>query len=215
MVENALVLLSGGIDSAVSLYWAMAQHWNVRTLEFEYHLRPSRERRACQELRRSAGLLNPAIVPVEFLREIVDLPRGMLDNPSLAGAPEGYLPSRNLIFYSIAAYYAEIWNIRSIVGGHNRTDHESFPDAGQGFFAGLEALFSLGMWSYRSTRTRILLPLIEFDKIQVLALGRDLNVPFEFTWSCYFDAERPCGSCASCEERQAAFQALGLSDPLT
>jgi 7-cyano-7-deazaguanine synthase len=215
MSENALVLLSGGVDSAVALYWALARGWKVHSLEFDYHLRPGRERRACLDLRSSAPIKDSVVVPVTFIRETVDLPPGMLTNPVLANAPEGYVPSRNLIFYSIAAYYAEIWNARFIVGGHNRTDHESFPDAGKEFLAHFEDLLRLGMWSYPETCTRVVLPLIEFDKSQVIALGRDLHVPYEYTWSCYCDSEQPCGVCVSCVERGEAFHQLGLTDPLT
>jgi len=215
MSENALVLLSGGVDSAVALYWAMARGWKVHTLEFDYHLRPCREKRACQGLRGSAAIENSIVVPVPFIREAVDLPPGMVANPALLDAPEGYVPSRNLIFYSISAYYAEIWNARFIVGGHNRTDHVSFPDAGKEFFSHFENLLRLGMWSHPETCTRVILPLIELDKGEVLALGKDLKVPFEHTWSCYCDSERPCGVCASCLERGEAFRSLGLTDPLT
>ncbi len=204
---SALVLLSGGLDSAVSLYWALSRGWEVATIEFEYYLRPQRERRACLSLRERAGIRDSIIVPLGFIREVSDLPDEIVLNSSLHLSPEGYIPARNLLFYSLAAYYAELGGRRYIVGGHNRSDSESFPDAGQDFFSYLNALFSLGMWSHSKIGTEIVLPLILLDKTQVLRLGDTLGVPFDLTWSCYHDGETPCGSCASCLERDAAFAA--------
>ena len=216
MTENALILLSGGLDSAVSLYWALSQSWNASTIELEYHQRPSRERSACFDLRKHAGIsdAHAIVVPLDFVREVTDLPEGALVNTSLSQAPQGYIPSRNLVFYSLCSYYAEILGIRYIVGGHNRGDSESFPDAGRFFFRRLNQVLELAMWSYSQTHTEILLPLIEYGKAEVLRLGYSLGVPFELTWSCYHDAERPCGDCESCTERRDAFAEVGFPDPL-
>jgi 7-cyano-7-deazaguanine synthase len=207
---RAIVLLSGGLDSAVALYWARAQGWEVFPIEFEYFGRPGRERRACLELRAHAGIPHALAVPLPFLREAVDVPAQDLVNPALARAPEGYVPVRNLIFYALAAYHAEILAARYIVGGHNRTDYESFPDAGRSFWDSLNTLLKIAMWSHAEVGTEIVLPLIELTKHEVVSLGMKLGVPLEATWSCYFDAEQPCGACASCQERAAA---LGMSDP--
>ena len=208
---RAIVLFSGGLDSAVALYWAQSRGLTVIPAEFEYHLRPERERRACRDLRLRAGITDQIMIPVPFLRESADIPARELNNPALASAPQGYIPLRNLIFYSLAAYHAEILGARYIIGGHNRTDCESFPDAGRAFWEQLNNLFKLAIWSHTDIRTEIVLPLIEMDKTEVIRLGARLGVPFELTWSCYFDAAHPCGSCESCLERDRAFAALGLS----
>jgi 7-cyano-7-deazaguanine synthase len=205
--SRALVLLSGGVDSAVSLYWALSQGWNLATIECEYYMRPDRERQACRRLRAHAAVQETISVPLDFVREVADLPSGLI-SPALAGAPEGYIPSRNLLFYSLAAYYAELGGRGIIVGGHNRTDSESFPDAGERFFVQLNDLLRLSMWSHPKILTRIVLPLIDMDKSQVIKLGKSLGVPFELTWSCYYDAEVPCGTCESCVERRSAFECV-------
>jgi 7-cyano-7-deazaguanine synthase len=202
---NALVLLSGGIDSAVSLYWARSQGWDLATIEFEYYLRPDRERQSCRRLRDHAGIRNAISVPLDFIREVADLPPGVAAGAALRGSPEGYIPSRNLNFYSLAAYDAEQGGRNFIVGGHNRTDSQSFSDAGGILFSRLNELLRLSMWSCQKILTRIVMPLIDMDKIQVIGLGRSLGVPFELTWSCYHDAEIPCGNCESCLERRNAF----------
>jgi 7-cyano-7-deazaguanine synthase len=208
---RAIVLLSGGLDSAVALYWAQSQGWTVIPAEFEYYQRPERERRACRDLRSRAGITDQIIIPVPFLREAVDIPAQELNNPALARAPQGYIPLRNLIFYSLAAYHAEILGARYIIGGHNRTDCDSFPDAGRAFWEQLNQLLRLAIWSHSEIQTKIVLPLIEMEKTEVIRLGSRLGVPFEVTWSCYSDADHPCGTCESCLEREQAFAASGLS----
>jgi 7-cyano-7-deazaguanine synthase in queuosine biosynthesis len=119
---RAIVLLSGGLDSAVSLHWAKSKGWRVFPIEFDYYDRPERERQACSDLCAQAGIRGRIVVPVPFMREAVDIPDLELANPALRRAPEGYIPVRNLAFYSLAAYYAETLGARYIVGGHNRTD---------------------------------------------------------------------------------------------
>ncbi len=212
-LEKALVLLSGGVDSAVSLYWSLSQGWDVGTIEFDYHLRPEREKQACRELRARADIETAIRIPMEFLREVSDIPAEAVLNPLVKLAPEGYIPSRNLIFYSLCAHYAEVNNVRYIVGGHNSTDADTFQDAGRRFFDGVNHLLTLGIWSSAGTKTQVLQPLLDLGKPDVIRLGMKLGVPFELTWSCYHDRERPCGSCESCLEREQAFAAAGQIDP--
>ncbi|MBZ5495252.1 MAG: 7-cyano-7-deazaguanine synthase [Acidobacteriia bacterium] len=207
---RAIVLLSGGVDSAVALYWARSQNWDIFALEFEYYERPERERRSCRDLCTHAGISNRIVAPIQFIREISDIPAPELANPALARAPQGYIPLRNLIFYSLSGYHAEILGARHIVGGHNRTDCESFPDAGKPFWEQLNQIFKIAIWSHSEVQTEIILPLIDMGKAEVVRLGSELRVPFELTWSCYFNADCPCGACASCLERAEAFAAAGL-----
>lgn len=216
MVDKALILFSGGLDSAVSLYWAKAQGWEISTIEMEYYHRPVHERQACTALREHAGIGNARSisVPIDFIREASDLPGNVCLNASLDQAPQGYIPARNMVFYSICGYYAEILGARYIVGGHNQADSRSFPDAGGNFFEGLNQLLKSGLWSHAHIHTEIILPLIGAEKANVLRLGYSLGVPFEVTWSCYYDGDLPCRTCKSCVERKDAFAAAGLKDPL-
>jgi len=206
---RAIVLLSGGLDSAVALHWARARGWECHTMEFEYHERPERERRACQDLCEQASITDRIVTPIPFIREVADIPGRELANPALTRAPQGYIPLRNLIFYALSGYHAEILGARHIVGGHNRTDCERFPDAGKAFWDQLNRILTIAIWSHGEIGTRIVLPFIDMGKAEVIRLGRQLGVPFELTWSCYFDAARPCGACESCIEREAAFAAAG------
>jgi 7-cyano-7-deazaguanine synthase len=203
-MNRALVLMSGGIDSAVALAWAQKNHDSLVAISFLYHLRPFRERLSVQRLLQKypARLLE---VPVPFLRESVDLA------DPLPEVPEGYISNRNLIFYSIAGYAAEVHRCDAIVGGHNCGDSEDFPDAAASFFSQLESLTNKALLT---RKVRIELPLAKWNKKQVLEHAALWGVPLEHTWSCYWDATVPCGTCASCLERAGAFAQLGIADPL-
>ena len=211
-MDRALVLLSGGIDSAVALWWAKAQGWDVRALTFDYFGRPKREHTAISALAGRAAIGPVRSVPLPFLKEVDDLRPSGFENTALNESPEGYIPARNLIFYSLAAYYAELDGIRYLVGGHNGTDPESFPDASPRFFEHLNRLLGMSLWSYKGSPVEVVLPLAGKSKEDVLRLGRRLGVPFELTWSCYWDQDVHCGVCISCTERREAFGAVGLED---
>lgn len=212
-MSRAIVLVSGGLDSAVSLWWALRQGWTVMPLSFDYHARPSREIKASEQLVKQAGLRKLITIPLPFLKEVADWEKEGFGNGHLRGYPEGYIPSRNLIYYSLAAYYAEIFGARWIVGGHNHGDRELFPDASPGFFEELNRLWPYSLWSYSRIPLEVTLPLIDMTKPEVLRLAFDLGVPLATTWSCYGDGEYPCEHCESCRERAEAFLALGLEDP--
>lgn len=210
---SAIVLLSGGIDSAVALYWARHQGYRLWALEFEYHLRPRRERECSAALATPIGATRiPVAVP--FLHEAQDLAEAGMDAEHLDQSPRGYIPARNLVFYSIAGYYAEALRAGVIVGGHNQEDALRFPDAGHPFFDALGQLFSRSLWSPVGRSVCIALPLAERNKAATVRLGLELGVPFASTWSCYEDVAEPCGQCPSCEERARAFRDCGVSDPL-
>lgn len=200
----ALILMSGGIDSAVALAWANSRFDERFAVSFLYHLRPFRERLAVTRLLQyfPAKLLE---IPMPFLRESVDLPEPLLD------VPEGYISNRNSIFYSVSAYLAETHRCDVIVGGHNLEDQEDFPDAAASFVSQLEKLTNEALLT---RKIRIELPLAGWTKQQVLERARDWRVPLQHTWSCYWDTALPCGKCASCLERAEAFQGAGMIDPL-
>jgi 7-cyano-7-deazaguanine synthase len=207
---RSLVLLSGGLDSAVALYWAIDKGYSVETLTFDYHLRSNREVEACKKIARKAGVRN-ALVDLDFLREVQDS-RKRIKNPLLLKAPSAYVPSRNLVFYAIASSFAEVMDAKYIVGGHNRDDVRFFPDASIDFFKLFNKTASSGRFSHSRTG-KVILPLAGLSKAAVVKLGGKFNVPFEMTWSCYSSANRPCGTCPSCSLREKAFGEAGLDDP--
>jgi len=212
-VDKAVVLLSGGIDSAVSLWWARARGWDLRPLTFHYFRRPPQEIVATRKLIELSGLSRLQEIDLPFLQEVDDMKKG-IENPVLAESPEGYIPARNMVFYAVAGFYAEPIGARWVIGGHNGTDPEAFPDASPKFFNFFNSMYRLGLWSWPKTPVQILLPLSGKSKVDVVKLGLELGVPFEHTWSCYWDRDMHCGTCASCLERKEAFRALGVKDPI-
>jgi len=143
------------------------------------------------------------------VKEVYDLAREGRVPRTLKDAPEGYIPARNMIFYSIAAYYAEVFGAEFIVGGHNRGDPEEFPDSNPSFFRQMNISLRMGLWSYRQKAVKILTPLRDKTKQDVVRLGLRLGAPLRLTWSCRFDGKEPCGKCSSCIERD---QALASAD---
>ena len=210
--EKAIVLLSGGIDSAVSLWWAKANGWDIRPLTFHYFRRPPQEVVSTHKLIELSGLSRVQEVDLPFLEEVDDLKKRGIENAVLLESPEGYIPARNMVFYALAAYYAEPTGARWVIGGHNGTDPETFPDASPKFFNSFNSMYRLGLWSYGKTPVQILLPLSGKSKADVIRMGLELGVPLEHTWSCYWDRDRHCGTCASCTERREAFSVLGRPD---
>ena len=181
-----MVLVSGGIDSAVALDWARKRY---RPLAVSYQVagRPRGEARACAAIVRRAGVEHlPVAVP--FLR-----PRA-----------SGYAPARNLVFHSIALAIAEDRKAKAVIAGHNASDAAAFADARPSYLRRVEGL---------GNGIRILLPLARLTDAQVIARGLRQGVPLELTWSCYRDGARPCRRCSACRGRLESFQHSGLEDP--
>jgi 7-cyano-7-deazaguanine synthase len=212
-MTKAVVLISGGIDSTVALWWAMSRGWQPIPLTFDYYARPEAEKAATRSILRKAGIRRFIEVPLRFVREVEDLGGDVSGRGRLRGAPDGYIPARNMIFYSVAAYYAEVRDAEFIVGGHNLADPEEFPDSARDFFKQLNALLKIGLWSYKRGPAKILTPLKDKSKRDVVRLGLRLGAPLDLTWSCHRDGRKPCGRCSSCVERNLAFSSAGLDRP--
>lgn len=187
----------------------------MHPLTFHYHRRPPQEKEATRTLLgRSRCDQTLVEVDLPFLMDVDDLRERGSGNPALGDAPGTYVPARNLIFYSLAAYYGEVLAAHWLVGGHNGADGGTFPDATPGFFEGFNALLDIGLLNQSMPPLRVINPLQGLTKNQVIKLGLELSVPFAVTWSCHFDRDVPCGRCASCRERARAFEKVGTDDPL-
>ncbi len=209
--KKAIVLLSGGMDSAVALYKAHQEGFELIALSINYHLRPENEKKGAKKLAESLDI-KIIEIPIPFLKESIDLRIEGFPIPNVLHAPEGFIPSRNLIFYSIASYYAEVFGCKFIIGGHISVDPQYFPDAAPLFFNSLEDLINKGKHLDDITTIKLLFPLAKMSKVEVAKLARKLKVPLKWTWSCYSDGDQPCGRCSSCRKRSEAFSKLNFSD---
>ncbi|MBI4392783.1 MAG: 7-cyano-7-deazaguanine synthase [Euryarchaeota archaeon] len=221
--KKAIVLLSGGLDSAVALWWAKDQGYDPIALTLSYHSRANRERDAARSVARRAGGYRHLEIDVGFLREAGDLGptvSGKRDKTQHGAQGQGgvtngeptYIPARNVIFYGIASYYAEVLGAQAIIGGHTKGDGALFPDAGAKFFDALNVALSLGTEVGKEGKLEIMQPLISLDKAGVVRLGESLGAPMGATWSCHGTGERPCGECRGCTTRARGFQESGLVD---
>ncbi|TFF87091.1 MAG: hypothetical protein EU550_04045, partial [Promethearchaeota archaeon] len=203
--KRALVLLSGGIDSVTALYWAKDRGYDVITLSIDYYLRPEREKIVSHEL---AQLTNSELeeVSLSFLMEAFDLRLKGYPSPSAINTPESFVPFRNLIFYSVAAYYAEAYDCEVIIGGHLNPDFHKFDDATPEYFESLEEIINTSLQGFEGKKINITLPFENMEKSDVIELALKLDVPIEKTWSCSSDGDKPCGECSSCVEFEKALK---------
>ncbi len=128
----------------------------------------------------------------------------------------GYIPSRNLVFYALAAYYAEICAADYVIGGHLVTDSQGFPDATPGFFHDLEQLIDSTRQTRESGKRKdihLLMTFLAKTKTEIVRMAVALGVPLPLTWSCYYNGSEQCGRCVTCLEREEAFTEAGVEDP--
>ena len=212
---NALVMLSGGLDSATCLYWARKKYSEISIITFNYYNRLENEKRAAVELASRVNIVNFLEVNIPFIKEFSDFYNGNHPTPDYDARWASYVPARNLIFYSIAAHYAEFLNIKRIIGGHNIHDGTFFVDATKDYIENLNLLIKRGCLFCNDDPCMILVPLAEMDRKTIINLAIELNVPIELTWSCHSNkAKTHCGQCYACIQRIEAFNSLGIKDPV-
>lgn len=220
-MKRAVVLLSGGLDSAVALYAALAKGYECRALSFDYGQRHKRELRSARALARSAGTSLKS-VRIRFPwkgSSLVDTSRRLPRLRSAAmiasgGIPSTYVPARNTIFLSIAASYAEAVGATAIFIGAHTGDSSGYPDCRPDYLEAFGRVVSLGTKRGVEGRLRLEYPLIGLSKAGIIKLGMKLGVPFKNTWSCYAGTKRPCGVCDSCVLRAKGFKDAAIADPL-
>jgi 7-cyano-7-deazaguanine synthase len=220
---RAIVLLSGGLDSATLLAFVRSQDYEIYTLTFRYGQRHAGEVEAAAALARAADVAEHKIAEIDLrlfgrsaLTDDLPVPK---DHPSTAGEiPITYVPARNTIFLSFALAHAEVREARDIFIGVNAVDYSGYPDCRP------EYLEAFGRMSALATRAgvqgnpvRIHAPFMRLSKAEIVRQGLALGVDYAQTRSCYDpDAQgRACGHCDSCRLRLAAFAAVGIPDPAT
>jgi 7-cyano-7-deazaguanine synthase len=212
--DKALVMLSGGLDSATCLYWAKEKFSEISAITFNYFGRLVQEKRAAARLVKAAGIKDLIEIDLPFVKEAGEFYGGRFKNPdSNAGRSSSYVPARNMIFYSITAHYAEYLGAKWIIGGHNLHDAKFFKDASKSYIDKLNMLFKEGCLFCDDQAYQILLPLAEMNRKQIIRLAIKLKAPIELTWSCHREGSVHCGNCYACRQRVEAFDVLGLKDP--
>ena len=214
MDDNALVMLSGGLDSATCLYWAKEKFAKVSAITFNYFGRLENEKRAALILAQRAGVKELIEIDLPFIKEASDFYNGHFSKPDPDAMWSSYVPARNMIFYSIAAHYAEYLGIKWIIGGHNMHDVKFFKDASKGYIEKINLLFQEGCLMCDGQPYRIVLPLAEMGRREIVQLAIKLELPVELTWSCHKEGDMHCGQCYACKQRLEAFGSLGLQDPV-
>ncbi|MGB9728458.1 MAG: 7-cyano-7-deazaguanine synthase [Thermoprotei archaeon] len=207
----AIVLFSGGLDSTVALWWALKKNFYVIPLMIDTGSRVEGERKYAITILNMAGVKNFINVNLDFVKDLFDLSlNGIIPYDLNTVRSPAYIPAKNLMFYSIATYYAEIYNAKYIIGGHNADDSNYFLDATPRFFRFLNKIINMG--TFAKSKIKIVQPLIKLSKADVVKMGAKLGAPLDITWSCQKNGDIQCGVCGACELRRKAFRDANIPD---
>lgn len=216
--ELAIVLMSGGLDSAVTTGIA-AQNYELAALHLNYGQRTlERELKSFNDLCDHYKIDKRLIVDIKHLAQIGG---SSLTDKKLAVSkanleseetPSSYVPFRNANFLAIATSWAEVVGANKIFVGAVDEDSSGYPDCRRKFFDVFEQAIDAG--TKPSTKIKIVTPIIAMKKSEIVQKGVELGVPFELTWSCYQSNDKACGVCDSCAFRLRGFQEMNVEDPI-
>ena len=226
MSAKAVVLLSGGLDSATAMAIARSKGYEVHPLSFRYGQRHERELEAAERVARSLGAADRHLVVALDLRAIggsaltdaIAVPKSRSAGEIARGIPVTYVPARNTIFLSFGLALAEKLGAADIFFGANQLDYSGYPDCREEYIRSFERMANLATKAgvEGTAKIKIHTPLIQLTKAEIIKKGRALGVDYSLTWSCY--DPRPdglaCGECDSCQLRLKGFREAGLEDPI-
>jgi len=217
--KRAVVLVSGGMDSATTVYEARQRGYHLYLLHTSYGQRTETKEYDCAEqLAEIVGAADFLHIETDHLQQIggsaltddeIAVDDADLDSEEI---PNTYVPFRNANLLSMAVSYAETNGCEAVFVGAHSEDFSGYPDCRPAFFEAFETMVDVG--TKPDTEISIEVPFVESSKTDIAERGVDLGVPFEHTWSCYRDAEPACGTCDACAFRLQAFQRLGVRDPI-
>src|SRR5437763_3567072 len=223
-MKHAVVLLSGGLDSATTLAIARAQDYETYALSFDYGQRHQRELDAAREIAKSLDAKEHRIVKIDnqifagsALTDDVDVPKSRSEKEIGSGIPPTYVPARNTIFLAHALAWAETIPAGHIFIGANAIDYSGYPDCRPEFIALFEMLANVATKAgVEGARVQIHAPWITFSKAEFVRKAVALDVNRSLTHSCYdpLPDGRACGKCDSCQLRQRGFSEAGVNDPI-
>jgi 7-cyano-7-deazaguanine synthase len=226
MSRKAVILLSGGLDSATVLAIARSEGYELYPLSFRYGQRHERELAAAERVARAFGAAERHLVIAFDLRaiggsaltEAIDVPKSRTAGEIAHGIPVTYVPARNTIFLSFGLAYAEKLEASDLFIGVNQLDYSGYPDCREEYIRAFEAMANLATKAgvEGKTRTRIHTPLIRMTKTEIIRRGLALGVDYALTWSCYDPTAGglACGECDSCQLRLKGFTEAGVEDPI-
>ena len=221
----AVVLLSGGLDSATALAVARAEGYDCRALSFDYGQRHARELTSAKRVAAALGAREHLVLHLDLraiggsaLTADIPVPTGRRAEDMARDIPVTYVPARNTIFLAHALAWAEVLGAQDLFIGANAHDYSGYPDCRPEFIDAFERLANVATQAgvEGRSRFRVHAPLIELTKAQIVARGHELGVDFGLTWSCYAPEpdDRACGRCDSCVLRQKGFAEARLVDPV-
>jgi 7-cyano-7-deazaguanine synthase len=223
-MKHAVVLLSGGLDSATTLAIARAWGYETYALSFDYGQRHQRELEAAKKIAKSLGAKEHRVVKIDnqifagsALTHDVDVPKARSEKEIGAGIPVTYVPARNTIFLAHALAWSEIIPAGHIFIGANAIDYSGYPDCRPEFIAGFQNLANVGTKAgVEGRRFQIHTPLIKLSKAEIIRKGVELGVDFSLTHSCYDPSPEgfACGQCDSCLLRLKGFREAGITDSI-
>jgi 7-cyano-7-deazaguanine synthase len=223
--RDAVILLSGGLDSATAAAIAKQQGFQLHALSFRYGQRHEQELAAAKKI---AGFLKATTHRVidfdlraiggSALTDQIEVPKGRSPKEIAHGIPVTYVPARNTIFLSFALALAERITAEDIFFGANQLDYSGYPDCREEYIRAFEKVAELATKAgvEGKSKIKVHVPLIAMTKAQIIRKGVELGLDYGLTWSCYDPASDglACGQCDSCQLRLKGFEEAGLNDPV-
>lgn len=219
MSASGIVLVSGGMDSLVTAAVAARECQELRFLHATYGQRTQTRERDCYlRLAEHYNVTDKLEVSLDALAAIggsslTDHSMQVDDyDPAATGVPTSYVPFRNAHLLATAVSWAEATGANRIYIGAVEEDSSGYPDCRKTFYDAFQQAIDLG--TKDETRIRIVTPVIDMRKAEIIRWGKELNAPFELSWSCYRREDKACGTCDSCVLRLRAFREAGMTDPI-
>jgi 7-cyano-7-deazaguanine synthase len=215
MSKQAVVLLSGGLDSATAAAIALQEGYTCIALSFKYGQRHAKELAAAQKIAEVLGIQEHYILEVNLSQwggsaltdSNLEIPQDGIQTDII---PLTYVPGRNTVFIALALSLAEAKNASAIYLGINAVDYSGYPDCRPDYLAAYQHLANLSSKvGITGNAPQLIAPLLHLSKVDIVQRAVELGVPIALTWSCYVGEEEPCGRCDSCRIRDAALIAAG------
>ncbi|MBD2110159.1 7-cyano-7-deazaguanine synthase QueC [Nodosilinea sp. FACHB-13] len=214
VTSKAIVLLSGGLDSATAAAQAIADGYDLVALSFNYGQRHQRELEAAKAVAKHFAIADHHFIDVDLAQwgasSLTDLAQPLLQEGLDAGIPSTYVPGRNTVFIALALALAEAKGAEAIYLGINAVDYSGYPDCRPEYLAAFQQLAQLSSKAgLEGHAPKLVAPLVVDSKADIVRRAVALGVPIEQTWSCYQGGAEPCGRCDSCRIRDRALVEAG------